>query len=305
MNKIRTIILVITALLITSSAQVAQAGRYVLRYEEEGQVSVSLFTDGLGQEKILFRALPLTADRTPGPAVLRWNGVYVAQWPTPAYEWEFDLSTPNIPSLDGQLVVPWLKGDPRQRVDLRRLTVGVHTVEVYFASMDDRGRLDRNRTAAPATQFRVEEVEPEAAATTAGGQPMTPSQLDAALKQSYEQGATDGRESWQKEREQLLQELQKATDELNELRRKVALGSNEPNRTMPQMVRYIPIAWRTGPMPSLNDSLVLTDSQGKVVTTAKVVEVFSEQSRVWVSVTLPCNYDINGHTVQRPSRGGN
>lgn len=293
--------LVITALLISSSAQ---AGRYVLRYEEKGQVSVSIFTDAFGREKILFRALPLTADRTPGPAVLRLDGVYVAQWPTPAYEFEFDLTSPTIPSLDGELVIPWLKGDRNQKVDLRRLTQGVHTVEVYFASKDDRGRLDRNRTAAPATQFRVEEMEPTVAATTEQGQPMTASQLDAAIKQSYEQGASAGREAWQKEREQLLQELQKATDELNELRRKVALGINESNRTMPQIVRYIPIAWRTGPMPKLNEELILVNNaNGDTVATAKVVEVFTEASRVWVSVILPADYNIRGHSVRPKPRG--
>jgi len=283
----------------------AMAGRFVLKYEEKGQVSVEIFTDGFGREKIFFRALPLTGDRTPGPAVLRLDGVYVAQWRNPAYEFEFDLNAAAIPSLEGdlkkggELVIPWLKGDRFQKVDLRRLTVGIHTVEVYFASKDDKGRLDRNRTAAPATQFRVEEVDPPKAAETDGGAPLTASQLDAAIRQGYEQGVGEGKIAATQEREQLLAELKKATDELNELRRQVAL--REQPKAMPTGERYLPINWEQDVLPSFGDDMDLIDRAGKLVGRGKVVEIFKgvNKVRLWVLVTVPVDFDPTGCSVKR------
>lgn len=225
----KTIFVVLVLMLL---ALPAAAGRHVLRYEENGQVSVSIFTDRNGREKILFRALPLTGDRTPGPAVMRFDGVYVAQWSAPTYEFEFALDADSVPSLqgdkDGKLVIDWLKVNPKQQVDLRRLTVGVHTVEIYFASADGKGKLDRNRTAAPATQFRVEAIEADKVATTKSGDTMDADQLDAAIKQSYEQGKNDSASAWEKDRKAMQDQIDRLVAELNELRKK---GASTPAAT--------------------------------------------------------------------------
>ncbi len=222
-------------------------GRFKLVYEEKGQVSAVIYPRG-ETDYINLRGLPLTGDRTAGPAVLRWNGVPVAQWSGPPYETEFDLSQKFIPSLTGESVLPWFKYDPKQRVDLSTLTIGKHCFELFFASIDERGRLDKNRTAAPATQVVIEETDPPQAATTSNGQPLTPEQLKAAIRQSHEQGVSAGKDAGAKEREQLLAELQKATDELNALRREVALGSDKP-KSMPLGLRYLPVAWKQEDWP--------------------------------------------------------
>jgi len=294
------IFLVVIALLM---AVPAFAGRYVLKYEEKGQVSVEIFTDKFGREKIFFRALPLTGDRTPGPAVLRLDGVYVAQWRNPAYEFEFELDAAAIPSLegdskkDGELFIPWLKGDRSQEVDLRRLTVGIHTVEVYFASKDGNGRLDRNRTAAPATQFRVEKVDPPKAAETISGSPLTASQLEAAIKQGYEKGVSESRSAAAQEREQLMAQLKKATDELNELRRQSTLKTQP--KAMPYGKRYLPIRWQERDWPTYGDEMDLIDATGRLVSRAKVVEVVRDLGRFWVSTTVPIDFDPAGCTIKR------
>lgn len=288
--------LIVTLALLALSALPASAGHYVLKYEEKGQVSVELFTDDSGHQCILFRALPLTGDRTAGPAVIRFNGVNVGEKLAPTYEWEFRLDTGEIPSLlgdpkkGGELCIPWLKGDPKQRVDLRNLTRGVHTVEVYFASRGGDGRLDRNRTAAPATQFRVEETSPPAAATTGAGQAMTADQLNDAIKASYEQGSKAGKDAAAQEREQLLLELKKATDELNQLRKDKVVVAKAP--TMPILPRYVPVAWKQA-WPDPKDEMVLI-RDGKVVAKAKVIEIFPTAARLWVMVNLPADFVVDG-----------
>src|SRR3990167_1250526 len=91
----RKVLWIIVALLIATQAF---AGRYKKVWEDVGQVSVELFDDEDGHQRMLFRGLPMTADRTPGPAVMRFNGVYIAQWTAPTYEFEVDVDAGSIPA---------------------------------------------------------------------------------------------------------------------------------------------------------------------------------------------------------------
>jgi len=307
-----TIRLILVVIALFALAMPALAGRLKKVWEDKGQVSVELFDDVDGRQKIHFRGLPTTADRTPGPAVMRFNGVYIAQWLAPTYEFEISADAGFIPALkgdpdkDGQLYIPWLKSDPNQRVDLRRLTVGINTVEIYFLSKDEKGRFDRSRSAAPATHFRVEETDPPVAATTTSGQPMTPAQLDDAIKQSYEQGFSAGKDAGAKERElgreQLLSELRKATNELNQLRKDKASAQTKT----PFAVRYVPVAWKEKVWPDPKEDMVLT-RKGVVITSAEIVEIFPQASRLWVKILLPVDFVIDGDCrVERPKdRKGN
>lgn len=298
-TRLYLVVIALLSLVVPSSAMWGSSlfGRLKLVYEEKGQVSAVIYPRG-GTDYINLRGLPLTGDRNAGPAVLKWNGVPVAQWSGPPYEKEFDLSQPSISGLTGESVLPWFKYDPKQRIDLSTLTIGKHCFELFFASIDERGKLDRNRTAAPATQVVIEDLDPPQAATTTSGQPLTPEQLKDAIKQSYEQGSTAGKDAGVKEREQLLAELQKTTDELNALRRNAALGSDRP-RSMPLGLRYLPVAWKQEDWPVVSEEMILVDSQGRTVTKAKVVEAVPQLGRIWVSVTIPVDLDLKGHTVRR------
>lgn len=300
----RKLLLVIFALALVLPVY---AGHLKKVWEEKGQVDVVLFDDVDGHQKILFRGLPLTADRFAGPAVMVWDGIPVYQWSTPVYEFVVDVTGESLsaikgnPEKGGQLLIPWMKSDGRQKINLRTLTLGTHSVSIYFATVDDRGRLDRSRTAAPATQFRLEDTDPPPAANTAKGEVLTSTQLEAAIKQSYEQGASEGKAVAAQEREQLLAELKKATDELNELRRQVALKTQ--SKSMPLGQRYLPIKCSLGQedWPKLGDEMELVDSAGRSVAKAKVVETVYGIGRYWITVTVPVDFDPTGHTVRRPN----
>lgn len=226
MRNIRKLILVVFALL---WATLSFASHTVKVYEMNGQVHAQVFLDENKVEKILIRALPNSADRTPKGAVLRINGVTVAAWKAPAYEFEFNLDSDSLPALTGDLPIPWLKGDPDQKLDLRRFRVGMNLAEFYFVTADDRGRLDRNKTAAASLQFTIEDDPAPTAATTAGGQQMTPGQLDAAIKAAYQQGANDAAKASTGDSSKLEGQIKQLLDENNRLR--AQLGSNSAPTT--------------------------------------------------------------------------
>ncbi|HUD20789.1 MAG TPA: hypothetical protein VMQ44_01830 [Candidatus Saccharimonadales bacterium] len=309
-----TAVLFISALMATS----AMAGRHLLRYEERGQVSADIFMDH-GQEKMLFRALPLTGDRTPGPAVMRLDGVYVAEWKNPAYEAEFDLGA-CISSLkgdkDGKLVIDWLKANPEQRVDLRRLTVGIHTVEIYFASVDDRGRTDRNRTAAPATQFRVEEEALPAAAITAGGQPIDANQLAETTKQAYESGKKDGLEASEKNIKALQDKIDELVREINDLKLKGAAAP--PRTTVRESSACVKIGWqetsrcyRFGANRTDDEKSLIKEIGSNVQDVDKCEPIVMRDKYVLIYLTSPTCFSVevySGHstktlTAVKASRG--
>ncbi|MEK7171254.1 MAG: hypothetical protein AAB774_03040 [Patescibacteria group bacterium] len=286
----------------------AYGGHYVLKYESKGIVSLALDDSRSGSVELIFQLLPLTGDYSPGAAIVRLDGQPIWQTDGSSYLGSVTIpETGEIPVLDGtKLLVPNVKQPKAAPIQVsRRWFLVKHQIEVYFLATDGRGRSDKNHSAAPATQFTIEPIDPPTAATTLSGSPLSADQLDAVIKQSYEQGAVAGKTAWEKEREQLFAELQKATDELNELRRKAATRGDSKPGAMPSAVRYLPVKWAHQTWPEVGDEMLLVDSRGKVVARAKVVEVLPQLRRIWVSLTLPIDFDVHqGYTIQRPTGRG-
>lgn len=211
--KLNKLLFVVFALM---WATISLASHTVKVYETNGQIFARIFRDENGVEKILFRVLPYTADRNPKGAVLRINGVTVKDWRAPAYEFEFNLDSDSLPALTGDLTIPWLKGDPDQKLDLKRFRVGVNTAEVFFVTVDDRGRIDRNKTAAASLQFSIEDD------PTPAGQTFDAKQLDAAAKQGYKQGASDAAAAASGDNKKLKDQLAEKIAENNKLRDELA-----------------------------------------------------------------------------------
>lgn len=281
----------------------AFAGRFEVKYISKGQVSVAI-NERMGGMELLFQILALTGDHSPGPAVVRLDNMPV--WRTDGSEYWGSLTIPESGFIkvleDKDLKILGLSQPNAKniKVDYRWFLLD-HQIEVFFLAVDGKGKVSRNNSAAPATQFSIEEVGPPKAAETKLGEPLTSSQLEAAIRQGYEQGASEGKAAAAQEREQLLVELKKATDELNELRRQVAIRAQP--KVMPLGQRYIPFKCNLEQKdwPRFGDEMVLVDSVGRSVAKAKVVESVYGIGRYWVTVTVPVDFEPAGHTLQRPN----
>lgn len=281
-------------LLVMLLVPAAFAGKYKLVYESKGIVSVELDEDSRGMS-IFFRVLPLTGDFNPGPCVIRLNGIAV--WETNGDTYEGYIRIPengSIPALQ-KLQTPGM-GQPNAR-DIRVTSgwfKGLHQIEAYFVATDGKGKQNKDRSAAPATQFRFERVEEPAAASTGKGEAMTADQLEAAIKDAFKQGADDAQSAWEKERAELLRQIQQLTDDLNLARanKPVPFSSTGLPKTI-LLRRYIPVKWTEGPLPAVGDVLEFKRG-GKKIASVKVVEVYAQAARIWVVGDIPIDLPIDG-----------
>ncbi len=304
MKLIRILIVTIALLM----AITANAGSYKLKYESKGQVSLVLIDRSRGPE-LSFQVLPLTGDHSPGAALVRLDGQPV--WFTTGGGYRGSIVIPengHIPVLNNDDLKQFGQSQPNAqpiKVD-EDWFLHEHQIEVFFYANDSRGRPSKNHSAAPATQFRIEREAPFTAAVTNGGAPLSSNQLDAAIRQSYEQGVEDTRKTEAQNLEELHRQLKKATDENNELRRKLALGSSggggSQNSDSVMVERYIPFGLDKADPPKVNDMMVIVDrNTGRFIAEAKVVQVLG--GYVWTNSKLtPLNMDFGSIKLVRKTR---
>lgn len=193
------------------AATPAFAGQWRLNFDPNGAVSMWL-SKSRDIDQLNIRVLPATGDRTAGTCYLRIDGVTVAMSPGAPYEWDFPLR-------EGGSIPAWrpeknrdFQKNARDLELTERFFAGKHNIEAYFVTLDDRGRTDKNKAAAPGQVF---ELAPVAVASDVS---LTEDQLNAGHKQAYEQGVGDARQGWEKERSDLIAKLNKLSDEIAKLK---------------------------------------------------------------------------------------
>ncbi|HSX42117.1 MAG TPA: hypothetical protein VLE93_02080 [Candidatus Saccharimonadales bacterium] len=307
MRKILALIFVVLTLGLSLSANAAVKpaliGSWHIRYTSQGRVAVRLGEDLLGPY-LDYRVLPLTGDHNPGPCGIRFDGSIVAVFDAPPYQGRIRLPRGGcIRALkDEEIHVKGLSNHNAHDIQVDDMFFGLeHSIEAYFVGQDSKGNQNKDASAAPATQFVIDTDAPETVATTKGGQSMTAGQLDAAIKQAYDQGKRDAAQTGGANTDDLMRRIKDLTDENNRLREEKVGANSAPIK----LCRYLPIKWSCNePVPNLREQLTVYVN-GQVVATASVVEVVvigsgaDSYHRVWVKMEVLSNINIDQCEVRR------
>ena len=253
----------------------AGAMEWRLRYDPKGKMHLALRQSG-GTATLLVTVNALTGDNSPGPCLLRLDGVPIDRVDGPPYYFRADFQM-------GSEIFPF--EDARSQAKCRPIVLTEewfqreHSFEAYFQAQDNRGRTKKDRSDAPAQQF-ILGYDPGVAAATAP-QAFDRGQLDAAVKQGFEQGRTATEEAWAKEREDLLSrlnqlsgQLAKATaEDLAERAKQKALAQSRPVKLPEARVPIAEPPKVRSPEPELEVRILRCrqedlDDQGLAVATA-------------------------------------
>lgn len=244
----------------------ACAGQWRLHFDPNGAVSMWL-SKSHGIDYLNIRILPATGDRYAGSCLLKIDGVVVGKCLGAPYEWEFPLR-------EGGVIPAWRPKDKSDDVqknarDLElteRFFAGKHNVEGFFNTTDDRGKTDKNKSAAPGQIFELAPIK-----DTTTDVSLTEDQLKDGSRQAYEKGVGDARHSWEKERREML-------DKLNELSNEIAKLKAEKVAPTPQRRR-------------LNLEMP-TSYKGNVVGMIFVAyTIDSEDRKIWVGEMKVVSFD--------------
>ncbi len=289
----------------------AFAGRYHIRYTSEGIVAVRMGEDSKGPY-MDWRGLPMTGEYNPGPAAFRLNGVVIDSFVAAPYQGRIYIQPGTVihAMSDKDIGVNGISNHNAKDIVVDDMFFGLQlNLELYFVGQDSRGHQKKDASAAPATQIVIEREPPIPVASTKGGQVMTADQLDAAIKQAYEQGKNDGTRTTGDNSETLLRKIKDLTDENNRLKVELA---ERGGSTAIKICRYLPVAWTCGePVPKLHEQLTVY-LNGHSIASASVVEVVTvgsgqkQYSRVWVKMDVMSDIDLDRSTIQRlRPQGGN
>lgn len=196
--------------LIVLSMLPAFAGRYVPKYDPNGQIDLVSRHDA-GGDYILVTVMAVTGDVNAAECLLKFDQVVISNLPGAPYYFKVYIREGGIiPALRDQKLSRGQK-DAQDIVCNSDFFARQHCIEAYFITKDDRGREKKDKSAAPAIQFRL-----------VPDQDMndTKTQVEESAKQGFEQGRDAAFESWKSEKEQMLQELNRLSAENTDLKAK-------------------------------------------------------------------------------------
>lgn len=161
-------------------------------------------------EEVLVTVAASTAKYSPGPCLLRLDGVAIARVEGAPYYFSFGVRM-------GDVITPLHEGNMGQK-NARAIVVDEefflreHNLEAFFYSTDDKGRSKIERADAPTQRFMLKPLEPTDKVD------VTQTQLDEAVRKGYEQGRDEATKSLETQNKELLARLNELSEENTNLK---------------------------------------------------------------------------------------
>jgi len=231
MNKFFALTVALVAFVAT-----AAAGSWKLQYDPNGKIVMKITRTPAGNDILRISALAGTADRHPGDCRIKIDGVVISMLPGAPYYYDVFLVVGATLPAWRDPKNPNFQKDAKDIVLDERFFAMPHLIEAYFVTEDDRGRSDKNKSDAPGQIFELRPIQPSSEVS------LTQDQLNAGHGQAYEQGVADARSSWEKERDELIAQLNALSNQQAEERREEIAPTprvRKINPTLPESYRSI------------------------------------------------------------------